>query len=157
MWVPGSTTNKYGNFDLNKLLPKPADLERYTDAVAYARAVIVAEKEMPCDIRVASITSVQIFLNGKKLFERDEYHHGAPFDANIGKGTLKKGENVILLKVLQNAQREDYAKVWFFQMRVCDDTGGPLPLSQKIIADGKEKTVKLGFIPEGAETKEEKK
>ena len=65
--------------------------------------------------------------------------------------------NVLLLKVLQNAQREDYAKVWFFQMRVCDDTGGPLLLAQKIVADGKEKTVKLGFIPEGAETKEEKK
>jgi hypothetical protein len=156
-WVPASTVAKDGKFDLNKLVPKPEDLERWTDSVAYARAVIIAEKETPCDIRVTCITSVQIFLNGKKLFERDEYHHGAPFDANIGKGTLKKGENVLLLKVLQNAQREDYAKVWFFQMRVCDDTGGPLPLTQKIISDGKEKTVKLGFIPEGAETKEEKK
>lgn len=147
-WKPASTTDKYGKFDLNKLIDKPADLERWTDSVAYARAVIVAEKEMPCDIRVASITSVQIFLNGKKLFERDEYHHGATFDGNVGKGTLKKGENVILLKVLQNAQPQDYAKVWFFQMRVCDDTGGPLPLTQKIIVDGKEREIKLGFIPE---------
>jgi hypothetical protein len=156
-WVPASTTNKYGNFDLNKIVPKPDDLERHTDAVAYAWAVIVADKEMPCDIRVASITSIQLFLNGKKLAERDEYHHGAPFDANIGKGTLRKGENVVLLKVLQNAQREDYAKVWFFQMRLCDDTGGPLPLRQKIIENGKEKIIPLGFIPEGKEMKEEKK
>ncbi len=156
-WVPASTTDRYGKFDLNKLIDKPADLERYTDSVAYARAVIVADKETPCDIRVASITSVQIFLNGKKIREHDEYHHGAPFDGIIGKGTLKKGENVLLLKVLQNAQREDWAKVWFFQVRVCDDTGGPLPLSQKIISDGKEKTVKLGFIPAGKETKEEDK
>ena len=156
-WVPASTANKYGDFDLNKLLPKPDDLERYTDSVAYAQAVIVADKETPCEIRVASITSVQIFLNGKKLFERDEYHHGAPLDAHIGKGTLKKGENLVLLKVLQNAQKEDYAKVWFFQMRLCDDTGGPLPLKQKVTENGKEKVVPLGFIPEGAETKEEKK
>ncbi len=156
-WVAASTADKYGQFDLNKLVPKPDDLERYTDAVAYALAVVVAEKETPCEIRVASITSVQIFLNGAKLFERDEYHHGAPLDANIGKGTLKKGENVIVLKVCQNAQKEDYAKVWFFQMRVCDDTGGPLPLKQKVTADGKDKLVPLGFIPEGPATKEEKK
>ena len=156
-WTAASTTDKYGKFDLNKLIDKPADLERWTDSVAYARAVIIAEKETPCDIRVASITSIQLFLNGKKLFERDEYHHGAPFDANIGKGTLQKGENVVLLKVLQNNQPQDYAKVWFFQMRVCDDTGGPLLLTQKIVVDGKEKEIKLGFIPEGAEKKEEKK
>jgi hypothetical protein len=100
---------------------------------------------------------VQLFLNGQKICERDEYHHGAPFDANIGKGTLKKGENVILLKVLQNNQKEDYAKVWFFQLRLCDDTGGPLPLKQKISVDGKDKIIPLGFIPETDEKKEEKK
>jgi len=119
--------------------------------------VVVAAKEIPCDIRVTSITSVQIFLNGKKLFERDEYHHGAPLDAHTGKGTLKKGENVVLLKVLQNAQREDYAKVWFFQMRLCDDTGGPLPLKQKVTANGKDKLIPLGFIPETPDAKEDKK
>ena len=153
-WVPASTTDKYGMFNLNKIVPKPDDLERHTDAVAYALAVVVAEKDTPCDIRVASITSVQIFLNGSKLFARDEYHHGAPLDAHIGKGPLKKGENVIVLKVLQNNQPQDYAKVWFFQMRVCDDTGGPLPLKQKVTAD---KTIPLGFIPETLEPKEEKK
>lgn len=156
-WVAASTADKLGQFNLNKIIDKPEGLERYTDSVAYARAVIVAEKETPCDIRVTSITSVQIFLNGKKLYERDEYHHGAPFDAGVGKGTLRKGENVVLLKVLQNNQREDWAKAWFFQVRICDDTGGPLPLTQKVGGGGKEKTIKLGSTPEGAEKKEEKK
>ena len=156
-WVPASTTEKYGTFDLNKLIDRPADIERYRETVAYAWAVIAAEKETPCDIRVTSITSVQIFLNGKKLFERDEYHHGATFDGNIGKGTLKKGDNVILLKVLQNNQNEDWARKWFAQVRVCDDTGGPLPLKQKTTENGKEKLIPLGFIPESTEKKEEKK
>jgi hypothetical protein len=156
-WVPASTADKEGTFDLNKLLPKPADLERYTDACAYARAVIVADRETPCEVRVTSITSVQIFLNGQKLFERDEYHHGAPFDANVGKGTLKKGENVLLVKVLQNNQKESYAKVWFFSARVCDDTGGPLPLKQKVTLDGKGQLVPLGFVRETEQKKEEKK
>jgi hypothetical protein len=156
-WVPASTADREGTFDLNKLLPKPADLERYTDACAYARAVVVADKETPCEVRVTSITSVQIFLNGKKLFERDEYHHGAPFDANVGKGALKKGENVLLLKVLQNNQKESYAKVWFFSARVCDDTGGPLPLKQKVTLDGKERLVPLGYVRESEPKKGEKK
>lgn len=156
-WVPASTSDREGSFDLNKLLPKPAELERYTDACAYARAVVVADQETPCEVRVTSITSVQIFLNGKKLFERDEYHHGAPFDANVGKGVLRKGENVLLVKVLQNNQKESYAKVWFFSARLCDDTGGPLPLKQKVTLDGKEQLVPLGFVRDPEQKKEEKK
>ena len=113
---------------------------------------------MPCEIRVTSITSVQIFLNGKKLFgARRSTTTASPFDALVGKSTLKKGENVVLLKVLQNAQKEDYAKVWFFQMRLCDETGGPLPLKQKITVDGKDTLIPLGFIPEMPDAKENKK
>lgn len=150
-WVPADTKDKYGTFDLNKLLGK------HKDAVAYAQAVIVADAETPCEIRVTSITAVQIFLNGKLLFAREEYHHGAPFDAHVGKGTLQKGDNVIVLKVCQNNQTEQWAQNWQFQMRVCDATGGPLPLKQKVLVDGKEQTIRLGFVPETADKKEEKK
>ena len=143
-WAPHAATGKTGEFDLNKLLAQ------HKDAVAYARAVVVAEKETPCEVRVTSATAVQIFLNGKRLFAREEYHHGNPFDAHVGKGTLRKGENVILLKVAQNNQTEPWAQAWQFQMRVCDATGGPLPLKQK--AGGKLHT--LGWLPE---PKEEKK
>jgi hypothetical protein len=147
-WIDASTSDKYANFDLNKLLGK------HKDAVGYAFAVVVADKETPVDVRVTSITAVRIVLNGKELYAREEYHHGSPFDASIGKGTLQKGENVIVLKVCQNNQQEAWAQNWFFQMRVCDDTGGPLPLKQKT-ADGK--LVPLGFIANPTEPKEEKK
>jgi hypothetical protein len=150
-WKPGATRDKYGKFDLNKQLGK------HKDAVAYALAVIVSEKETPCEVRATSLTSVKVFLNGKEIAARDEYHHGAPFDGIVGKGTLQKGENVLVLKVCQNNQTEAWAQDWFFQARVCDDTGGPLPLAQKVTADGKEKTIKLGTLPEGADPKEDKK
>lgn len=156
-WAAASTSDKYGLFDLNKFIPKSADVARHRLAVAYALAVVVAEKEMSCDIRVTSITATKIFLNGQELFGRDEYHHGAPFDGMIGKGTLKKGENLIVLKVCQNNQDEEWARKWFFQLRVCDDTGGPLPLQQKIVADGQEKLIKLGSISAPEQKKEEKK
>jgi hypothetical protein len=152
-WKQCETTEKYGTFDLNKLLDK------HKDSVAYALAIIVAEKETPCEIRVASTNAVGIFLNGKKLFEREEYHHGSPLDANNGKGTLRKGENIIVLKVCQNNQTEPWAQNWQFQLRVCDATGGPLPgVMQKI--PNSDKQIKLGYIPESVlanEPKEEKK
>lgn len=147
-WIDATTSDKYAQFDLNKLLGK------HKDAAAYALAVIVADKETPVDVRVTSITAVRVVLNGKELYAREEYHHGSPFDASIGKGTLKKGENVLVLKVCQNNQTESWAQNWFFQMRVCDETGGPLPLKQKT-ADGK--LVPLGFIANPTEPKEEKK
>ncbi len=147
-WGDPSTANKSGAFDLNKLLDK------HKDAVTYAQAVVTAGAETSCDIRVTCATAVQIFLNGKKLFQREEYHHGTPFDGHVGKGTLRKGENVIVLKVCQNNQTENWAQAWQFQMRVCDATGGPLPLQQKVTTAGKTETHKLGWLPE---MKEEKK
>jgi hypothetical protein len=149
-WIPASTSDKDAKFDLNKLLGK------HKDAVAYALAIVVAEKDTPCEIRVTSPTSVKIYLNGKELFGRDEYHHGAPFDANTGRGTLQKGENQLLLKVCQNNQTESWAQNWQFQMRVCDDTGGPLPGVAQL-PPGADKPVKLGFMTEAPATKEEKK
>jgi hypothetical protein len=60
-----------------------------------------------------------------------------------------------VLKVCQNNQTQAWAQDWFFQVRVCDDTGGPLPLQQKI--GGTKPTVtKLGFIADAAKTEEKK-
>jgi hypothetical protein len=150
-WAAFNTSDKHGTFDLNKLVGK------HKNAVAYALAVVVAEKDMPCEVRVTSPTSVKIFLNQKELFGRDEYHHGDTFDAHTGRGSLKKGENVIVLKVCQNDQQESWAQAWQFQLRVCDETGGALPLQQKAVIDGQTKLVKLGYNPNPTEPKEEKK
>ena len=39
------------------------------------------------------------------------------------RGTLKPGKNVILIKVCQNEQTEEWAQRWQFQFRVCDAVG----------------------------------
>jgi hypothetical protein len=36
---------------------------------------------------------------------------------------LQSGRNVILVKVCQNAQTQDWARSWGFQLRVCDRLG----------------------------------
>jgi hypothetical protein len=143
-----STSDRYGTVDLNKLVGNDKD------AAAYALAFIQADKPTPCEIRIGTPNAVQIFLNGEKLFEREEYHHGAALDMNNGKGTLKAGINVIVLKLGQNNQKESWAQVWQFQARICDATGGPLSgVTQAIPTDKGFNTVKIGSIP----TPEEKK
>jgi hypothetical protein len=146
-WTAFATADKYGKFDLNELLGK------HKDAVAYALAVIQTAKEQPCEIRVTSPTAIKIFLNGRELLAHEEYHHGAAFDAYIGRGRLQPGENVVVLKVCQNNQTQSWAQAWFFQMRICDATGGPLPLEQKVLVDGRTKFVPLGFLAPQEEKK----
>jgi hypothetical protein len=147
-WKPYTTRDRYAAVDLNAVIGKQHD------ACAYALGIVFAEKEAPCEVRVASPNAVQIFLNGKKVFEREEYHHGANLDYHTGKGVLKAGENRVLVKVGQNNQTDSWAQAWQFQARVCDATGGPLPGVTQLAPDGKK--VKLGQVPD-APAKEEKK
>ena len=150
-WKPFAASDSYGVVDLNK------EIGKIKNASAYALAVIVAEKETPCEVRVGTINAVQIFLNGKKLFEREEYHHGMTMDYHVGKGTLTAGENVLLVKVCQNDQTDSWAQNWMFQARVCDATGGALPGVSQVAVTGPKKPLPLGFVPPSAEPKEEKK
>lgn len=145
---PMTKKKSYGFVDLNKAIGK------IKDAAAYGTAVIVAEKDTPCEVRVTTINTVQIFLNGQKLFEREEYHHGANFDHNVGKGTLKAGPNVLVVKCCQNNQKEEWAQDWFFQARICDATGGPLPGVKQLVGDKEPlRPVTLGFTPATEEKK----
>ena len=151
-WKAEATTDAYGMMDLNKLLGK------HKNAAVYALAVVTAGKETPAEIRVASPNAVQIFLNGKKLFEREEYHHGDALDYHVGKGVLKAGDNTVVLKVCQNNQTDSWAQRWQFAARVCDATGGPLAgLAQVVPGSTPPKPIKLGTIPESATPTEEKK
>jgi hypothetical protein len=90
--------------------------------------VLETDKELPVEIRYGCINASKLFLNGKLVFAREEYHHGENFDQYVAKVALKPGKNRLLLKVCQNDQKEPYAQVWQFKLRVCDPTGGPVPV-----------------------------
>ncbi|QEL20297.1 HEAT repeat domain-containing protein [Limnoglobus roseus] len=112
---------EYALVDLN------AELTKHKDAVAYGFAVIEVAKETPVELRAGSITSIKMFVNGKEVFDRDEYHHGMKMDQHVGKATLKTGKNELLVKICQNNMTEPWAQSWAFQFRVCDATGGAIP------------------------------
>ncbi|HLW65022.1 MAG TPA: hypothetical protein VKS79_06835 [Gemmataceae bacterium] len=126
-----AATEKLGNVDLNKAIGKEHGV------VYYAYTVIESDKEQPAEIRAATPNALKIFVNGQEIFHREEYHHGQTIDQHIGRCTLRKGRNEILVKVCQNEQKEDWAQTWAFQLRVCDTLGAALPV--KVGTDGKEK------------------
>ena len=77
-------------------------------------------------------------------------------DQHVGRGRLRAGDNTVLVKVCQNDQDQAWAQEWPFQCRLCDATGGALPLTQAVAAADGKKAVKLGFSPVFVEPKEKK-
>jgi hypothetical protein len=122
-WVEHATQDPYGLVDLNKVLGHQKGV------VAYAFAVIDPPAARPVQVRAGSVTAVKVFLNGKEVLGRDEYHHGMRMDQYVATGALRAGRNELLLKVCQNEQTEDWAQEWKFQVRLCDEAGAAVPFT----------------------------
>jgi outer membrane protein assembly factor BamB len=117
-WIEYRSPDTYGVVDLNKVIGK------HMGVVAYATSTVESAGDRPVSIRAGSPNAIKIWLNGRLIFTRDEYHHGMSMDQYEATGRLKPGRNTILIKVCQNEQTEDWAQNWMFQLRVCDLTGG---------------------------------
>ena len=96
--------------------------------IVYGYAAVSSEMERPVEIRAGSNNAMRIWVNGKEIYFREEYHHGMEMDQHVGKTTLKAGRNEILIKVCQNEQTESWAEQWSFQLRVCDALGAAVPV-----------------------------
>jgi len=116
-WARHTTTDKYGTVDLNAMFGM------HKQVIAYARTEFVSDGEQDIELRVASYNANRVWLNGQLLASNEIYHAGEQFDQYVARGTLKKGRNVILLKVCQNEQTQSWARHWRFKLRVCDERG----------------------------------
>jgi hypothetical protein len=119
-WTAFHTADAYGLVDVNRALGA------HKAAVAYAFAAVTSPHERPVQLRVGSDNAVKIFLNGKPIFAHEDYHVGTRMDQYVGRGVLRQGRNEILLKVCQNDGGPRWNQTWGFQMRVCDELGGPV-------------------------------
>jgi hypothetical protein len=122
-WLAHETDKPLGLVDINEAVGK------LKGAVAYGFAAVESKSERPIEIRAASNNAVRIWLNGKEIYFREEYHHGMEIDQHTGKGTLRAGRNEILIKVCQNEQDDSWAQLWSYQLRVCDPLGAAVPLT----------------------------
>lgn len=116
-WIDHVTNHEIGEVDLNKAIGKA------NGVVTYAVNEFTSDAERPVEIRLGCINASKVWLNGELLFGREEYHSGMFIDQYRMKGTLRPGKNVILVKICQNEQTEDWAQRWAFQLRVCDEVG----------------------------------
>lgn len=116
-WGEFATSDEYGLVDLTTALDK------HKGAVAYAAVEFLADSQRPAEFRLGSVNANKIWLNGELLTANHVYHAGDEIDQYTAHGTLKQGKNVILVKICQNEQTEDWAQKWQFQLRVCDDIG----------------------------------
>lgn len=116
-WKPYHADHEYGEVDLNKGLGK------HMGVAGYATTTFQSDREQPVELRIGSENAVKLWLNGEKLSEAEVYHANSAIDQYVGRGVLKKGKNVILVKVCQDEQTVDWAQNWVFQLRVCDASG----------------------------------
>lgn len=140
-WKPMQSADEYGTIDLN------AEIGKVKYAIAYAYAVVEAPAATPIEVRATSPNALQVFLNGERIYDRDAYHNGRAPDAHVAKGVLKAGRNELLLKVCQDDQKPSWALGWEFAARLCDATGGRVPLQQALTApSGEVQLVPLGNL-----------
>lgn len=116
-WTEHTTTDEFGNVDLNSALGK------HKGAIGYAYTEFFSDKPQDVELRLGCINANKIWLNGKLLSANEVYHARTEIDQYVGTGRLSKGRNTILLKICQNEQEESWAQDWKFQLRVCDQYG----------------------------------
>ena len=123
-WASIATDSDYGIIDIAK------SIAPYKGAVMYLTNSFTSERQQDVEFRIGTPNAWKLWLNGKLLFAREEYHRGMFLDQYRVPVTLKRGENRILIKLCQNEQTEDWAQKYQIQFRVCDPGGrAVLPLA----------------------------
>jgi hypothetical protein len=123
-WMDYATSDELGKVDLNNILGEEKAV------IAYAACEFQVAKPQAVELRMNTTNAAKVWLNGKLLHQHAFYHDGVAFDQYVMPCSLRPGRNVILLKVCQNEQTEPWAKLWDFQLRICDKNGTAVPVER---------------------------
>ena len=123
-WKRHSTPDEFGTVDLVKAL------EATDDAAAYAFTAVESPASREVQIRAGADDNLTIWLNGEKVFAKEEWQNGTRLDRFIVPVRLRAGRNEILVKVCQGPKYRDpgMANPWSLQVRICDGSGKGLAL-----------------------------
>ncbi len=124
-WKPVNTEDDYGILDIAK------KIQNYKGSVMYASTTWTSDKDRQLELRLGTPNAWKLWVNGKMVFGREEYHRGTEMDQYKIPVQLKAGSNTILLKICQNEQTQDWAQSYHFQIRVCDATGAAVSNAPK--------------------------
>ena len=120
-WNKYSTDDAYGILDIAK------KIKNHKGSCMYASTDYVSDARKQVELRLGTPNAWKLWLNGKLIFEREEYHRSTRMDQYNLTVTMNRGANTILLKVCQNEQDEDWAQEYHYQLRVCNSTGSAIP------------------------------
>lgn len=116
-WQALATEDSYGIVNIAK------QIENYKGSAMYAYTTVNSAESQDVQFRLGTPNAWKLWVNGKLIFAREEYHRGTRMDQYRVGVSLKQGENSILLKICQNEQEQDWAQRYQFQLRICDDAG----------------------------------
>ena len=119
-WQSIATTDDYGVVDIAK------QIENYKGSLMYATTIWTSDKEQHAEIRLGTPNSWKLWVNGRLVFEREEYHRNSQLDQYRVPVILQAGNNTLLLKICQNEQTQDWAQRYQFQIRICTSTGSAI-------------------------------
>ncbi|MBI5817685.1 MAG: hypothetical protein HZA88_01770 [Verrucomicrobia bacterium] len=116
-WSDYVTKDEFGMVDINTVY------QPLKSVTAYAYTEFVSDKARPAELRLGCKNAWKVWLNGKLLWEREEYHRGMQIDQYRLSCQLQPGRNTILVKACQNELVQKWTVEWQFQLRVCDHLG----------------------------------
>jgi hypothetical protein len=95
------------------------------ESVGYAYVEIESPAEQQVELRCSADDNLTVWLNGKKVLDREQWLNGTRLDRFITPVTLKAGTNRVLVKICQGPQHvnPEVPNNWMFQLRFCDATG----------------------------------
>lgn len=122
-WQLVQSDDEMGMVDLNKPLENEKDAATY----AFIRFTIPPEQfSKDAQVRIGCITANKIWVNGKLITANEVYHSGSRIDQYVENCQLERGENTVLVKVMQNAQTQPWAQDWQFQFRLTRPDGSAI-------------------------------
>lgn len=124
-WKDFVCSDDYGTVDLNK------GLMEVKEVVGYAVTEFDAERDAEVELRFTSDNALKIWVNGVLTASYKIYHGGSQPDQYVNRVALRRGRNVILVKVGQNELTQDWARGWNFHLRVVDLAGAPVRSAAK--------------------------
>lgn len=111
------------------------------EAVGYAYTELDSPRDQEAELRCGADDNCTVWLNGQRVFGRDQWLNGTRFDRFRAAVKLQKGKNTVLVKVCQGPQHKDPAvpNNWSLQLRFCDATGAGVGLKTMLPAVETEK------------------
>lgn len=133
-WKRFHCVDRMGSLDLAQAVAP------VSEAIAYTYAELNSADGGPAQVRCGADDNLTVWLNGEKVFGREQWLNGIRLDRFIVPVELKKGTNRLLVKVCQGPPHSNPAvgNNWTLQIRVCKPDGATAGLTSMLppIADG---------------------